>query len=96
MWYPSQEQLQQQSWYKYAQYTSAQQLQQQQIYSRTYVDDELSSTYMNYSNSENDSLNYCRNANIENNHGKKERKQQSIQRERGKKYDFFFFLLESI
>jgi len=71
MWYPSQEQLQQQSWYKYAQYTSAQQLQQQQIYSRTYVDDELSSAYMSYSNSENDSLNYCRNAYIENNHGKK-------------------------
>ena len=71
MWYPSQEQLQQQSWYKYVQYTSPQQLQQQQIYSRTYVDDEISSAYVNYSNSENDSLNYCQSPNMKNHHGKK-------------------------
>ncbi len=55
MWYPSQEQQQQYSWYGYIHHPSSQQ--QQQAYSRTSYycnDDELSSTYV-----ENESLVHC-------------------------------------
>jgi hypothetical protein len=61
MWYPSQEQQQQYSWYGYIHHPSSQQ--QQQAYSRTSYycnDDELSSTGVVAINDENDSPVHCK------------------------------------
>jgi hypothetical protein len=70
MWYPSQEQQQQHSWYGYVHHPSSQ---QQQIYSRTsyYCNDDELSTNVVGTNDENESPIHCQTKYNGNMHGKK-------------------------